>query len=173
MTKAMIVVALLASAPVLQARVVDSSPAGFTLENQIEVPVAPKAAWRALIKDIGRWWPSDHTWSGDAANMRIKARAGGCLCERDELREVQHMQVVYVEAGKLLRMTGGLGPLQGMGLHGALDWAFEATEGGTRITLRYRVGGYSPSPLDEFATVVDHVQGLQLGGLRDYLTPAP
>ena len=66
-------------------------------------------------------------------------------------------------------MLGGLGPFQGMGLHGALDWRLEAVEGGTRITLRYQVGGFTPEDLPKIAPFVDGVQAQQLGGLADHL----
>ena len=79
------------------------------------------------------------------------------------------MTVVFVDPGKTLRMTGGLGPLQGMGLSGALEWRFAEEKGGTRITLWYRAGGYTPDDLGKFVPVIDKVQGLQLGGLADYL----
>jgi hypothetical protein len=39
--------------------------------------------------------------------------------------------VVFVDPGHVLRMTGGLGPLQGMGIYGALDFSFTANEEGT------------------------------------------
>jgi hypothetical protein len=67
-------------------------------------------------------------------------------------------------------MTGGLGPLQGMGLHGALEFRLSPTEsGGTTVTMFYRAGGYTPDDLSAFAPVVDQVQALQLGGLATYL----
>ena len=87
------------------------------------------------------------------------------------------MAVTFVEPGKLLRMTGGLGPLQGMGLHGALEFRLEPVEGeaapSTRITMYYRAGGYSPDDLSAFAPVVDQVQARQLGGLAEHLRRAP
>ena len=149
--------------------VVDASPAGFTVENSETVPVTADAAWQALVADVGRWWPADHTWWGDASKLSIDARAGGCFCEIDGPRQAWHMSVHFVDPGKLLRMTGGLGPLQGLGLHGALEWRLAAVEGGTRITLHYRVGGYSPDDLSKFAPVVDQVQAQQLGGLARHL----
>jgi uncharacterized protein YndB with AHSA1/START domain len=149
--------------------VVDASPAGFTVENSETVPVTVDAAWQALVADVGRWWPADHTWWGDASKLSIDARAGGCFCEIDGPRQAWHMSVNLVDPGKLLRMTGGLGPLQGLGLHGALEWRFTAVEGGTRITLHYRVGGYTPDDLSKFAPVVDQVQAQQLGGLARHL----
>jgi hypothetical protein len=161
--------ALWLAAASAQAAVKDATPSGFTIENSQVVPVDADTAWRALVDDVGRWWPKDHTWWGDAANLSIDARAGGCFCERQGAQQAQHMIVVFVDPGQTLRMTGGLGPLQGMGLHGALEFRFAAVEGGTKITLWYRAGGYTPDDLGKFAAVVDQVQALQLGGLAEHL----
>ena len=156
------------------AAVVDSTPNGFTLENSIHVPTDAETAWRALVDDVGRWWPRDHTWWGAASKLSIEARAGGCFCERNGPQQAQHMLVTFVDPGKLLRMTGGLGPLQGMGLHGALEFRFAPAEGGgTTITLFYRAGGYTPDDISQFAPVVDQVQAQQLGALGKYLSAAP
>ena len=100
----------------------------------------------------------------------IEPRAGGCFCERHEGAEALHLLVTFVQPGELLRMTGGLGPLQGMGLHGVLEFRLaDAKGGGTTVTLHYRAGGYTPDDLSEFAPVVDSVQALPLGGLASYL----
>jgi hypothetical protein len=80
--------------------------------------------------------------------------------------------VTFVDPGKTLRMTGGLGPLQGMGLSGALEFRLAPAAGGTTITLFYRAGGYTPDDLAAFAPIVDQVQALQLGGLADHLRAA-
>jgi hypothetical protein len=151
------------------AEVKDAAPSGFTLENSEWVPVAPETAWTHLVDDVGRWWPADHTWWGDASKLAIRAEAGGCFCEFDGGRQAWHMTVSYVDPGKLMRMTGGLGPLQGMGLHGALEWRFAAEGGGTRITLWYRAGGYAPEDLSGFAAIVDRVQAQQLGMLAEFI----
>jgi hypothetical protein len=82
------------------------------------------------------------------------------------------MEVVFVDPGKLLRLTGGLGPLQGMGLDGVLEFRLEAAGDGTSITMFYRAGGYTPDDLTQLASIVDQVQGLQLDGLADYLRDA-
>jgi hypothetical protein len=147
----------------------DSTPGGFTIENSQVVPVDVDAAWKALVEDVGQWWPADHTWWGDSRKLSISPRAGGCFCEIDGNRQARHMTVTFVDPGKMLRMSGGLGPLQGMGLDGALEWRFEKVEAGTKITLWYRAGGYTPEDLGKFVAVVDKVQGLQLGGLADHL----
>lgn len=156
-------------APPAEPAVKSSSSAGFSIENSEIVPVDAATAWRALVEDVDRWWPRDHTWWGPASKLSIEPRAGGCFCEIAGERQARHMAVVFVDPPVLLRMAGGLGPLQGMGLHGALEWSFDPAEGGTRITLRYQAGGYSPDDLAKFAPVVDKVQGIQLGGLATYL----
>lgn len=156
-------------APAALAEVKDAGRQGFTVENVRVVAVDPATAWAGFVEEVDRWWPKDHTWWGEASTLSIEPRAGGCFCETDGGREARHMAVVFVDPGKLMRMTGGLGPLQGMGLHGALEWRFEAVETGTRITMRYRAGGYSPDDLSSFAPIVDQVQALQLGGLADHL----
>jgi hypothetical protein len=164
-----IVLALLLALPCLaaQAAVLDSSPAGFTLQNTVTVPVDAKTAWNGLLKHVDAWWPKDHSWFG--GTFSLEPRAGGCFCERSGQRQAQHMTVAFVDPPGTLRLLGGLGPLQGMGLHGAMDWTFESVEGGTRITLRYVAGGYTTSDLVKFAPVVDRVQGQQLGALAEFL----
>lgn len=160
---------LLLVAPALAA-VRDSTPAGFTVENQVEVAADADEAWSVLVQQVDRWWPRDHTWWGHEGRLSIEPRAGGCFCEVAQGRQARHLEVVFVEPGTLLRMTGGLGPLQGMGLHGVLEFRLAPREGGgTRITLWYRAGGYTPDDLSAFAPVVDKVQALQLGGLAKQL----
>lgn len=166
-----ITVAVALTCPLLAAgEVKDSSRGGFTVENAVVVPVDAERAWRSLVGEVDRWWPKDHSWWGAAAELSIDAVAGGCFCERAGGREALHMTVTFVDPGNTLRMVGGLGPLQGMGLHGAMEFRLQPDAPGmTRITLRYRVGGYSPDDLGGLAPVVDRVQAQQLGGLADHL----
>ncbi|GGD75606.1 polyketide cyclase/dehydrase [Lacimicrobium alkaliphilum] len=143
---------------------------GFIIENRVQVATSPEVSWSALVNDVGKWWPGDHSWFGKAENFSIAASAGGCFCEISGENQVQHMQVEVVQPPGLLRMTGGLGPLQSMGLYGALDWKLSGTDTGTEIVLTYKVHGFNPEGFKELAPIVDHVQGLQLGGLKDYLS---
>lgn len=168
---ALLLLAVAVLAAPTAAEVIDSTPRGFTLENRIEVSQDPDVAWKALVNDVGRWWPRDHTWWGEGGELTIEPRAGGCFCEKDGDKEALHLQVTFVDPGKLLRLLGGLGPLQGMGLHGVLEFRLEALDsGGTAITLFYRAGGYTPDDLSQFAPVVDRVQAAQLGALGTYLS---
>jgi uncharacterized protein YndB with AHSA1/START domain len=152
------------------AAVIDATASGFTIENTVEVPADAMTAWKALVDDVGVWWPRDHTWWGEASELTIEPHAGGCFCERNGAQQAQHMQVAFVDPGKLIRLTGGLGPLQGMGVHGVLEFRLSpGANGGTTITLFYRAGGYTPDDLARFTPVVDQVQAQQLGGLAAHL----
>ena len=174
----LLVLSSASTAPPASANVVDSSPSGFTNENSAIVPVNAVTVWDALVHEVDSWWPKDHSWWGKESKFTIDARAGGCFCEITGDRQAQHLQVVFVNPPTLLRMTGALGPMQGMGLSGVLEWRLQTTAGGTRITLWYRAGGYTPDDLRNLAPTVDRVQALQLGGLASYLKeqsakPAP
>ena len=143
---------------------------GFIIENKIISRTTTEKAWKALIHNVGDWWPSDHTWWGNSQNLSIDDYAGGCFCEKSNGNSAEHMRIVYVRREKLLRMAGGLGPLQGMGMYGALDWRFDVEkEGLTTISLRYSVQGINPDGFDKLATIVDQVQAQQLNALRDWL----
>ena len=175
--RALIPCLLLLLATPVRAAVLESAPAGFTVENTVEVQASPREAWQALVDEVDAWWPKDHSWWGAQGRFSITARAGGCFCEKASGgRQAEHLRVSFVDPGRSLRMLGGLGPLQGLGLHGALEFRFaEAGEGRTRITLWYRVGGHAPDDLSTFAPVVDRVQAQQLGALARHLgaDPAP
>lgn len=82
-------------------------------------------------------------------------------------RVIQGMELLSA----LPRGTGRLGfyekPEQRLPIS-AIRFA-DAVPEGTRITLRMRVGGYATEDLPKFVTVVDKVQGQQLGGLADHI----
>ena len=171
MTARLLIAALvaLAVAPA-SATLVDSKPNGFTVDNSVNVPVDAHTAWKALIEHVDDWWPKEHSWFGKSGKFHIQARVGGCFCETAGERQALHMTVSFVDPDRLLRMLGGLGPLQGMGLSGVMDWRLEPVEGGTHITLHYVAGGYTTEDLVKFAPIVDQVQGMQLNALASYLS---
>ncbi|WP_246149926.1 SRPBCC domain-containing protein [Arenimonas fontis] len=151
----------------------DSSASGFTIENVVEVPVTPAEAWRGLVREVDRWWPRDHTWWGEESTLSIDPVAGGCFCERAGARQAEHLRVGFVDPEKTLRLLGGLGPLQGLGLHGVLEFSIAAREeGGSRIVMRYRAGGYATEDLQALAPIVDRVQAQQLRALATHLGAA-
>jgi uncharacterized protein YndB with AHSA1/START domain len=152
------------------ADVVDRSAAGFTVKTVVTVAASPERAFRALVEDVGSWWDSSHTFSGDAGNLRIAPIPGGCFCETlKNSGGVTHAVVNQVIPGELLRMTGALGPLQQHAVVGTLTWQFAASGPGTTVTLTYSVGGYFPGGLEKIASPVDQVLSDQLRRLKAYL----
>ncbi len=149
--------------------VLDSGHGGFHLKVVVEVDVSPNKAYGQFLR-VGEWWNADHTWFGDAKNLYIEPVAGGCFCETSGDRSVLHMLVSFVEPGKSIRMLGGLGPLQEMGLQGVLTFQFDPLDdGGTRITHEYRVSGYTKDGLKALAPIVDQVQSDQVSRLKNRL----
>ncbi|WP_414827637.1 SRPBCC domain-containing protein [Alteromonas sp. H39] len=153
----------------VQAEVTHASASGFIIENSQVTSADPQSTWRALVSDVDKWWPKDHSWW--QGTFTIDTSAGGCFCERAGDNSAEHMRISLVNSPTTLIMTGGLGPLQGMGVNGALTWKLIPEGSGTRVTLTYKVHGYAPPDgFVDFAPVVDQVQSLQLGGLITYLS---
>lgn len=153
-----------------RADVISKSTTGFSLKITAEVPVDAKTAYDQFIS-VSDWWVASHTYYGKAENLSIEAKAGGCFCEKSGDNEVLHMLVTYVQPGREIRMVGGLGPLQMMGVHGGMSWTFEPTEQGSRIIQTYNVTGYAEGGLDQLADIVNAVQTSQHNALVARLTP--
>ena len=165
-------VAVLVGAPA-SAVVVEQSEAAFVITLERSAPGTPADAWRELIVPSG-WWSSDHTWSGDAANMTIEAKAGGCFCERLPANSagagsVEHMRVIHAAPATLLRMVGGLGPLQSEPATGVLSISLRPDGAGTRLTWNYAVSGVIGSKVSDLAPQVDRVLQRQLDSLALHL----
>lgn len=174
---AIMVCATLALAPSARAEVASAAPSVFEIRAESSVSVPPERVWTAL-GEIGRWWNSSHTYSGDAANMTMPLEAGACFCERwGNGQSVAHGQVVLVmehEGVRTLRFIGGLGPLQASGVTGVMTWTVAPDPAGAKITMHYRAAGDAGLGLDAMAPLVDQVLTEQFGRLARYTeTGAP
>ena len=148
----------------------DSSVIGFTIEDTVMISADPDDVYHALVADIGSWWDSAHTFSGNANNLSLDDKAGGCFCEKLEHGgSVRHLEVVFAAPGKTLRMIGGLGPLQSMAVTGSMTWALNKANNGTTVTVTYSVGGYRPGGLQKLAPLVDTVMSEQLYRLKNFI----
>lgn len=159
------------------ADVKDSSAAGFTITSSFTTPAPPAEVYRKIVA-VGDWWDSAHTYSGDAHNLTIEAKAAGCWCEKlpKQGGGVMHMQVVTAMPGTLLVLTGGLGPLQQMGVTGAMTFKLTPANGGTKVEFVYAASGYSPQGMNAIAPIVDKVLTEGVTRLRNYVDlgdPAP
>ena len=164
---AVTVAALLCAAPATAA-VKSSAATGFEIETAADI-AAPPAAVYAAFGRIGDWWNGAHSYSGDARNLSLDLVAGGCLCERWAGGSAEHERVIQAQPGKLVRLKGGLGPLQGQGVEGAWSWEFAPAGTGTRLTMRYVVGGYIPGGIAQWAQPVDRVLAEAVARLKSYV----
>jgi uncharacterized protein YndB with AHSA1/START domain len=152
------------------AEVVESRPDGFVVRTVATIAATPAKVYDSLVKDVGRWWDPAHTYSADASNLSIDARAGGCFCEKlADQGGVQHMTVAVAMPGRMLRLVGGLGPLQDSGTSGALTFALAEKDGRTLLTMTYIVGGYLKGGLEAVAAPVDGVLATQVQRLQNYV----
>jgi uncharacterized protein YndB with AHSA1/START domain len=173
------IAAVLFAAPAA-AEVVEQTDNGFATRDSATVSATPYEAWQALIAPA-RWWNDGHTWSGDAENMFLSAQGGGCFCEQLPVREgapegvrrgsALHMTVLQADPPRVLRMRGGLGPLQSEPVDGVLTVTLAEAEGGTRIVWEYVVGGHMRFEVPTIARAVDGVMSQQLRGLAALLGP--
>lgn len=152
------------------AEVKPSTPAHFVIESKAIVAAAPAEVY-AMLGRPGEWWNKNHTYSGDAANLSLDLRAGGCFCERvpEGGGTIEHLRIVYAQPGQMLRAQGGLGPLQAEAVAGTLSWDLKPAGQGTEITQTYIVSGHVRSGMEELAPIVDRVLAEQLSGLAKRL----
>jgi hypothetical protein len=166
-TLAPIVLAVaVAAATPAAAEVAAAAPDHMTLTHTVVSPLPAAAAWRRLTR-VQDWWNGSHTYSGDARNLRLDLKPGGCWCERWADGVVVHGRVVQALTGKMLRIDGAFGPLQGLAAIGMMSFTLEpgATPDTTRVSVTYVVNGSSASKLDRLAPVVDRVLGEQMARL--------
>jgi uncharacterized protein YndB with AHSA1/START domain len=160
------------------AAVADASAAGFTVKTSLTIAAAPTEVYERFVHNIGDWWSPQHTVSGDSHNLSIEEKPMGCFCEKLPNGGVRHMQILYFDRGKVLRMSGLLGPLQGIGGSGVLTVNFTAarivrtpadTLTVTKLDATYSVSGYSAAGMNAFAGPVDSVLSEQFNRLKNYV----
>lgn len=151
------------------------TPQGNAADRHIELKyvfkttAAPNRVYAALTGPA-RWWDSSHTYSGNASNLSLDARAGGCWCEQlADGGSVQHMTVLTAMPERMLRLSGGLGPLQSGAVNAVMTWTIKHDGTGSEVSMSYLVDGYFPGGLDKVRDDVDSVLSLQVERLRAYV----
>ena len=158
---------MLSGAPLQSAPQV--TPNGFLVKFEVSVNAPAAKVYDALVGQIGSWWASEHTYSGDAKNLTIDARPGGCFCEKlPNGGGIEHARVIYVAPREVLRLSGALGPLQASGVAGTLTWKLTSGTDNTRIQLTYSVGGFIDGGFEKMAPLVENVLRQQLDRLKQF-----
>ena len=145
------------------------TPNGFLVKFEVSVNAPAAKVYDALVGQIGSWWDSEHTYSGDAKNLSIDARPGGCFCEKlPNGGGIEHARVIYVAPREILRLSGALGPLQPSGVAGTLTWKLTSSTDNTRVQLSYSVGGFIDGGFEKVAPLVESVLRQQLDRLKQF-----
>jgi uncharacterized protein YndB with AHSA1/START domain len=152
------------------AEIADSGANGFTVKVTTSIHAAPADVYKKVIHNVGDWWSPIHTFSGDAHNLSIEEKPMGCFCEKlPNGGEVRHMEVVFFAPGKTLRMSGAMGPLQGMGATGTLTFTFTPENGGTKLEAVYVLAGYFPKGTESWTAPVNGMLTEQVTRLKNYV----
>ena len=149
-----------------QAEVVRRGNEGFVSKHQLMIAVAPAEVWRAMTQGVSRWWDPAHTISGDAENLLMQTKVGGCFCEKLPAGKFEHLRIIVSQENQELRLRGGLGPLQSMGAAGTMSIRLTAIGESTRLDYKYAVSGTGDQAIAE---AVDQVQLDQLKRLQQYV----
>jgi len=136
---------------------------GFIVTQQRTVAANVNEVFVGMTQGLPSWWDADHSFSGDAGNLRLDR---DCLCEAWGDNLVRHLDVKSWLLGDKVIMQGGLGPLKELGLHGTMLWSVAAaSERETVVHWKYFVAGVSDADLLALAPVVDAVLGGQIDRL--------
>jgi uncharacterized protein YndB with AHSA1/START domain len=166
-------IASLAIATPATAAVVSADDHGFEIQHSVNL-VVPQAQAFAAFGQVGQWWSSEHTYSGDAKRMSLQMRPGGCFCEPlDGGGGIEHMRVTYLQPGERIVLTGSLGPLLYEATTGVMDVKVERIAGGSRVTLNYRVAGFAKGGAAAMAPLVDQVLADQMKRFRVFAASSP
>jgi hypothetical protein len=151
------------------AEIADSAANGFTVKLAFHIEAAPQDVYRGVIH-VGDWWDPMHTYSHDARNLSIDDKPMGCFCEKlPHGGGVRHLEVVYADPGRLLVLTGGLGPLQSIATAGSMTIQVGADGGGTKLTVQYTVNGYLAAGMNSWAAPVDSMLTQQFTRLKNFV----
>ncbi|MBL8657999.1 MAG: SRPBCC family protein [Altererythrobacter sp.] len=163
-----------------RAEVAETTADRFVTRATASVKTPPLATWLALTRPAD-WWNGEHSWSGDAKNLTLTPQGGGCFCERIPVGDsgnssamegsARHAEVLQAFPMRVLRMSGGFGPLQGEPVSGVLTITLKEVPGGTRILWEYNVGGPMRYKITDIAPAVDAMMSEQLKRLQAHLGP--
>ena len=112
------------------AKLAEKSPAGFQIQITRKLDCDSKEAYKRFVDDFSKWYDASHSTPVILIHkrrriFRLTCSGIACLEVLPDGGFVRHMDVVFHQPGKTLRMTGGLGPLQGMGVSGGNVFVYQ------------------------------------------------
>lgn len=141
----------------------------FKLKTDVVID-APIEKVNQHLLDIGEWWNPAHSYSGKKQNLYLDLETRLCFCEKmPDGGIVIHMQVANYQPPGLMRLVGGLGPLQTIPVNGVLDFNLRASAADkTHLSVIYQVSGSVPN-LKQWPAAVDGVISEQVVRLKQFV----
>lgn len=157
MVRLLVLFMLLSATSKVYGVVETSSEHYFKIKIDLVIDSPIKTVSQRLL-DIGQWWNPSHSYSGDKNNLYFDLEKRMCFCEKIPGGGiVSHMQVANYQSPALMRLVGGLGPLQSLPVNGVLDFNLQSTtDKKTQLTVTYQVSGMVPG-LQQWSKPVDGV----------------
>lgn len=144
--------------PAATADLKSASEDGFQILISKTIPLTAEVGYHKFSREFNQWYDSRHSYTGDAANLSLDLQQRCMLEKLPNGGFVRHMEIVFHQPGQTMRMTGGLGPLQEMGVCGSLTVRFHPIpKGGSQVQVTYNVSGQKTLQLDKIAGAVDQV----------------
>lgn len=148
------------------AEVVERGPDHFVLRYETGLETTPEDIYGS-IGDIGQWWDSAHTYSGDARNMTLPLEVGACFCERlADGSDFEHGRVVAADPETGVLLNAPLGPLKGKTTRADLSIGWSGANAGWTLVMTYVVRGEG---VGAWADGVDAVMQGQYTRLTHYV----
>ncbi|WP_097090714.1 SRPBCC family protein [Novosphingobium sp. Chol11] len=160
----------IAAGTTAQAEVKSVNDVGFSIASNVRIDRDARSVYALIVKPA-RWWSSEHSYSGDAANLSMDPRAGGCFCERlsganGKAGSVEHARLILAEPYKRVRLSGALGPLQADAVIGTLELTIMPSDRDVEVTMSYIAAGYMRMDSKQMAPAIDKVLTEQLMRLK-------
>lgn len=144
--------------PISRAELKSSASDGFQVQITKGISLKHDAAYQMFVDDFNQWYDAQHSYSGKAKNLSLNLKQRCMLETMPNGGFVRHMEIVFHQPGRILRMTGGLGPLQELGVTGALTVRFQPeSDNSAQLVVSYNVSGRKSLQLDKIAPAVDQV----------------
>jgi catechol 2,3-dioxygenase-like lactoylglutathione lyase family enzyme len=139
------------------------------------IAAPPAEGCKRFLANVGDWWNSARTFSHNAHNLSFEDRVGGCLCGKypgggvSGEGGVRHLQIIHLNPGKAILLSGGMGPLSSMAVTGSMDPQFTPSGTGTKLVVTCAAGGYVPAGLNTWAAPVDGILTEQFTRFKNYV----
>jgi uncharacterized protein YndB with AHSA1/START domain len=124
------------------------TPVAFELHAEVIVDAPAETVWRALMEDVGAWWP--HSFS-EEPRISLEPWVGGRFIEEWDEGSALYAFVTHIATGTRLTVSGAMG-MQGARQY-VKTYTLEPEGSRTRVhTVASMLGDISPEVRNNYTT---------------------